>query len=79
MCNAITLWGEYEYLRLPMGVMWDPDIFQDKMGTLMESLEFAQIYLYDLLCLSRGSFNKHLSDVEELLVRLRNTNLKVNA
>ena len=62
-----------------MGFMCTPDIFQDKMSTLMEGLEYARTYLDNLLCLPRGSFTKHLSDVEQVLVRLRNTNLKVDA
>ena len=45
----------------------------------MKGLEFAHAYLYDLLCLLRGIFTKHFSDVEEVLVWLQNENLKANA
>ena len=45
----------------------------------MEGLEIARIYLNDSLCLSKGHFNKHLEDAEQVLVRLQKENLKVNA
>ena len=28
LCTIITLWGEYQYLWLPMGVNMSPNIFQ---------------------------------------------------
>jgi hypothetical protein len=33
-----------------MGIAGSPDIFQSKMSELMESLEYVQAYLDDLLC-----------------------------
>ena len=45
----------------------------------MEGLEFAQTYLDNLLCLSRGSFEEHLKDVEKIVKRLRIANLRINA
>ena len=38
MCTIITPWGKYKYLRLPMGIMCAPDIFQEKMSNLIEGL-----------------------------------------
>ena len=58
--------------------MYTPDISQDKMSTLMESLAFVHTYLDDLLCLCRGIFTEILLDVDHILVRFRNANLKVN-
>ena len=77
MCTMITPWG-YTYLRLPIGVIYAPGIFQDKMFTSMEGLEFSHTYLYYLIFF-RGVFTKCLSDVELVLVRLYNDNIKVNA
>ena len=42
ICTIVLPWGKYKYTRLPMGVSCAPDIFQDKMYSLMEGLEFIQ-------------------------------------
>ena len=52
--TIITPWGKYKYLRLHMGVMCAPDIFQENMSNLMEGLELVRTYLDNLLCLSKG-------------------------
>ncbi len=41
ICTIIFPWGKYSYLRLPMGIVCSPDIFQAKMSELMVSLEFV--------------------------------------
>jgi hypothetical protein len=35
-------WGEYSYLRLPMGYAGSADIFQAEMMNLMEALEYVR-------------------------------------
>ncbi len=45
----------------------------------MESLEYIQAYLDDLLCISRRSLEDHLKKLEEVLRHLCNAGLKVNA
>ena len=75
VCTIITPWGGYTYLRLPMGVMCVPDIFQDRMYDLMAEIKRARTYLDDLLVISRGSFNEHLIDLEKVLKRLSEANL----
>ncbi len=45
----------------------------------MESLEYVQAYLDDLLCTSRNSLEDHLEKLEEVLRHLGNAGLKVNA
>ena len=78
-CTVVLPWGKYEYLRLPMGLCNSPDIFQEKMSELMEGLEFARAYIDDLLVITTGSFNEHLNNLEEVLSRLSESGLKVNA
>jgi hypothetical protein len=79
ICTVIFPWGKYSYKRLPMGIAGSPDIFHGKMSELMESLEYVRAYLDDLLCISKLSLEDHLEKLEEVLRRLRDTGLKVNA
>ena len=67
ICTLITPWGKYQYQRLPMGISCAPDIFQDRMSSLVSHLEFTRVYIDDLLCISDGSFEDHLSKLEKLL------------
>ncbi len=61
-----------------MGIAGSPDIFQSKMSELMEDLEYVQVYLDDLLCISRSSLEDHLIKLEEVLRRLCDAGLKFN-
>jgi hypothetical protein len=45
----------------------------------MESLEYVQAYIDDLICISRNSLEDHLEKLEEVLMRLHDAGLKVNA
>jgi hypothetical protein len=45
----------------------------------MESLEYVQAYLDDLLCISRSNLEDHLEKLEVVLRCLPNVGLKVNA
>jgi hypothetical protein len=62
ICTIIFPWGKYFYQRLRIGIAGSPDIFQSKMLELMESLEYVQAYLNDLLCISRSSLEDHLKN-----------------
>ncbi len=62
-----------------MGVACSPDIFQAKIAELMATLEFVRTYLYDLLCISKGNLDEHLTKLQRVLIRLWNVGLKVNA
>jgi transposase InsO family protein len=79
LCTVVLPWGKYEYLRLPMGLCNSPDIFQEKMNDIMTGLEFAQAYIDDLLVISCGDFEDHLNKLEQVLTRLSESGLKVNA
>jgi hypothetical protein len=75
ICTIIFPWGKYSYKQLPMGIAGTPDIFQGKMSELMESLEYVQAYLENLLCISMSSLEDHMEKVEEVLRQLCNTGL----
>ncbi len=79
LCTLVFPWGKYEMQALPMGLSNSPDIFQEKMSSLMNGLSFVRAYIDDLLVTTSGDFNKHLKHVETVLQRLRRVGLKVNA
>ena len=62
-----------------MGIACSPDIFKAKVSELMVALEFIQAYIDDLLCITKGSLDDHLSKLRKVLIRLRRAGLKVNA
>ena len=62
-----------------MDVACFPDIFQAKMSELMETLEFVRTYIDDLLCITKGPLDDHLSKLKRVFVRLQDAQLKVNA
>ena len=62
-----------------MGLCNSPDIFQEKMSELMVGLEFARAYIDDLLVMSQGNFDTHMDHLEQVLTRLAEAGLKVNA
>jgi hypothetical protein len=49
------------------------------MMDLMDTLEYVRTYIDDLLCITRESLEDHLDKLEEVLKRLRDAGLKVNA
>jgi transposase InsO family protein len=78
-CTIITQWGCLSYLRLPMGVSSSADIFQERMTVLMRGLNFVRCYIDDVLTISKTTFMDHLHKVEEVLYRIQQAGLKVNA
>ena len=79
LCTIVLPWGKYEYQRLPVGLSNSPDIFQEKMSTLMQDLEYVRAYIDDLLVITSGSWQDHLDKLDEVLDRLQKAGLKVNA
>jgi hypothetical protein len=62
ICTIIFPWGKYSYKRFPRGIAGSPDTYQSEMSVLMESIEYVQAYLDDLLCISRKSLEDHLKN-----------------
>lgn len=79
ICTIIFPWGKYSYLRLPMGISCAPDIFQEKMSTLMETLEYVKTYIDDLLVITKSDFDDHLAKLRKVLRRLHEAKLRINA
>ena len=62
-----------------MGISCAPDIFQDKMSALVAHLEFARVYIDDLLVLSKDTFEDHLEKLDKVLHLIEKAGLKCNA
>jgi hypothetical protein len=79
MCTIIFPWGKYSYRRLPMGFAGSADIFQAEMGNLMATLEYVRVYIDDLLVITKGSLDDHLTKLKHVFIQLRDAGLKINA
>ena len=79
ICTLILPWGKYSYMRLPMGLSGSPDIFQERMSSLMRSLEYVRVYIDNLLTITKSTYDDHLKCLGQVLVRLRDAGLRVNA
>ncbi len=62
-----------------MGCGGSAGIFQAQMMDLMASLEYVRAYIDDLLIIMRGILDDHLSKMENVLTRLCDDGLKINA
>ncbi len=79
LCTIVLPWGKYEYQKLPMGLCNSPDIFQEKMSTLMGDLEFVRTYIDDLLITTKSTWNDHLRHLDIVFHRIHEAGLKINA
>ena len=79
ICTLILPWGKYNYLCLPMGMTGSPDIFQEKMSSLMRTPEYVRVYLDDLLIITKDAYEDHLSKLRQVLEKLKQAGLRVNA
>ncbi len=79
MFTIIFPWGKYSYLQLPKGYAGSADIFQAEMMDPIEALEYVRAYIDDLLVITRGTLEDHLEKLGEVLRRLCEAGLKVNA
>ena len=66
--STILPWGEYAYLRMPMGVSCAPSMFQSIMTETLRGLDVL-VYIDDILIIQRESqsTSEHLIQVEEVL------------
>ena len=53
-------------------------IFQGKMNTLSQGLEYVRLYLYYLLVLRTGNWIDNLPKLKQVLIKLQEKGLKLN-
>jgi hypothetical protein len=59
MYNSDSFW-EVAMFETSQRHLCSPDIFQEKMSTLMQNLEFVKTYVDDLLVISARTFQDHV-------------------
>ena len=78
LCGIVLPWGTYNYNMLPMGLCIATDVFQARLGQLFADMENVLIYIDDILVVTHGSFNEHLSVLEEVFNRLIKKGMQVH-
>ena len=58
-----------------MGLCNSPDIFQEKMSTLLADLEHVKAYIDDLLIITNSSLEDHMEKLNEVLTRVQQAGL----
>ena len=62
-----------------MGIKNSPDIFQKKIAELMSGFKgYVQVYLDDILIITKGIYKDHLRHLNKVLMRLTKAGLQVN-
>ena len=69
--------GLYRYKRLPFGVASAPAIFQKVMDTVLQGLPRVICYLDDIL-VTGSTEEEHLQNLEKVLQRLQQYNIRAN-
>ena len=76
--TTVMPWGKYCYLRMPMGYLSAPDSFQHAMDQILGDLPYCMVFIDDVCIWTKGSFEKHLTQVATVLDRLMQADLRVN-
>jgi hypothetical protein len=75
-----TVYGLYEFTRMPQGLCNSSATFQRVMDCLMANLQYETmiVYLDDLIIFGRN-YDEHFKRLTEVLRRLKNANLKLSS
>jgi hypothetical protein len=73
-----TIFGQYQYRRVPFGLATSPGAFQKVLNTVLAGLNWVHcmVYLDDVLIFS-PTFERHLETIDQVLTRLTQANLKI--
>ena len=74
----VTEDGQYQWLRMPMGLSGAPSSYQCAMNQVLAGLQphTALIYIDDLVCRSE-TFDGHLQDLQKVFDRFMEVGLKI--
>ena len=77
---VITDFGQYTWLRMPMGAKNCPSVFQRMMDKCFRSMPLSSLVIYlDDILLHSKTMDEHLVQLEELFTLLRHNKLQVRA
>jgi hypothetical protein len=73
----ITPFGQYQFKRVPFGLMTSPSIFQGFMDQMLHGYnwECANVYVDDVLIFS-ATFDEHITQMDQIFDRMRKANMK---
>ena len=71
-----TLFGKFEYLRVPFGAQNTPFYFKSLLNKVLNGLHFTVAYLDNIIIFSETP-KQHLTHIKIVLARLRQANLKM--
>ena len=66
-----SLFGKYEYLKVPFGLSQVPAYFQELMNKVLKDLLFAIAYLEDIIICSKTA-EEHLDHLQQIVHKLCN-------
>ncbi|KAL7490354.1 hypothetical protein ACHAW6_016131 [Cyclotella cf. meneghiniana] len=69
LCTTINPFGQYKFLKLPIGLKCSPDIAQSMMGSVLDSTADADVYTDDVGVYSTD-WNHHVTLLSTILCHL---------
>ena len=77
LCTIITLFGKYEYNRLPMGLKCSPKFAQEVMENIFRHVKDADVYLDDVGVFKKN-WDNHVQLLDQILGLLTRNGFTVN-
>ena len=78
LCTITTPFGNFRYLRAPIGIHNSPDFAQVEMEKVLHGLTTVEVYIDNVAIFGTGTYDEHMKDVAEVLKRLQAAGFKVN-
>ncbi len=78
LCVISTPFGNYQYLRAPMGIKQTPDFAQQVMEEVLRDIDETEEYIDDVGVFGDSTIERHLQDLDRVLSRLQDNNFTIN-